>query len=59
MNYELDSTMYNGKHLQSHSDWERHNATTKPSKHNPKHIHLSWFKLCCCNIKFICEIQLT
>ena len=59
MDYELDSTMYNGEHLQSQSDWESHNINTEPNKHTANYIYSSWFKLCCCHIKILCDIQFT
>ncbi len=56
MNYELDSTLYNGKHLQSKIDWE---STNSVNSDRPTYLYASWLKLFCCRIKIICDIQFT
>ena len=57
MNYELDSTMYNGKHILSQKQWEKNTIVISNNKHNIDNIDniFTYFRCFCCKIKIICE----
>ncbi len=54
MDYELDSTMYNGKHRTTQNEWEKNTIVISNNKHNIDKI-FTYFRCFCCKIKIICE----
>lgn len=54
MDYELDSTMYNGKPILSQKQWEKNTIVISNNKHNIDNF-FTYFRCFCCKIKIICE----